>query len=169
MCILRVWHHVWPCKQTCCIKPTAVMPIDIPSMLLDKMTSCHSVAPLCAVWMPPQIVLQNLCSRSDVSMWIRGIPSLSRLDFVKNFTYLRWRVSLDAIFAHIFCPFSIQLRFHSLPHLSPSWLSSLCLPFYAFHTHEQMTRTHLIGTTGHRTVEWRFGYMPVRRQPDTAY
>ena len=51
---------------------------------------------------------------------------------------------LDAIFAHIFCPFSTQLHSLSLPHLSPSclsllWSSSLCS--LCLHAHEQTTRT----------------------------
>ena len=40
----------------------------------------------------------------------------------------------------------------SLPHLSPLYSSLLCLSPYAFPAHKQTTRTHLIGTTGHRTT-----------------
>ena len=43
-----------------------------------------------------------------------------------------------------FVHFQPNFTSHSLSHLSPSCLSLLCLSPYAFHTHEQTTRTHLI-------------------------
>ena len=42
---------------------------------------------------------------------------------------------------YFFVHFRPNFTSHSLPHLSPLCLSLLCLPSYAFHTHEQMTRT----------------------------
>ena len=51
-----------------------------------------------------------------------------------------------------FVHFRSNFTSHSLPHLSPSCLLQLCLSPYAFHAHEQTTRTHSIGTTGHRTT-----------------
>ena len=54
-----------------------------------------------------------------------------------------WKVSLDAIFAHIFfVHFRPNFTSHSLPHLFP-----LC-----FHAHEQTTRTQFNCTTGHQTT-----------------
>ena len=62
-----------------------------------------------------------------------------------------WMLFLLLIFVH----FRPNFTPHSLPHLSPLCLSSLCSSFYAFHTHEQTTRTHsLVRLDTEQLVYW---------------
>ena len=50
-------------------------------------------------------------------------------------------LSSDAIFARIFCPFLTQLHFTFLTPPFSLMLILVMFMFYAFHAHEQMTRT----------------------------
>ena len=54
---------------------------------------------------------------------------------------------------HYFCSYFWSIFNLTSPHIPYLNLSPYAYsPFYAFHAHEQMTRTHLIGTTSHWTT-----------------
>ena len=70
-----------------------------------------------------------------IAQFLIAIASHCRV--AQTYEKLTCNLSSDTIFAPIFCPFSTQLQFTFLtPPFSP-----LCLSPYAFHTHEQTTRT----------------------------
>ena len=139
--------------------PTTVLAVASYTINLSSTLKCLLPMLLLLLLSSPSlkmsITLGWRASRSSKPPTTTRTPMLSVTILVGHILVLRMSTRLqrvllsDTIFAPIFHPFLTQLHSLSLPHLSPSCLSFLCSSLYAYHTHEQTTRTQFDCTTSH--------------------